>query len=198
MNKLLKTAGFALLLAGSVTLLGGCGDSKPASSGSKSVAASSSKQEAKQDKKDQKAAEKPVPTSKLYRFGVHIKDKNQIPTITPEVTAEFEKAAANFDIPAKDTKHQIEGLWVYKASPISKNAQIFSHWWTLELEGHHATKFEYEDKGKVKKGQEQHIGHVEITVDVKTNKIKEVRVYRFDLTEDNPKGTKTEISKQKF
>jgi len=197
MNKFLKATGLALMLAGSMTMLVGCGDNKPAPKSS-SVASSSAKSQA-QAKPEQKAAEKPVPTSKLYRFGVHIKDKNQIPTITPEVTAEFEKAAANFDLPAKDAKHQIEGIWVYKASPISKGAQIFTHWWTLNLDGHHATKFEYtDDKGKTRKLDEQHIGHIEITVDVKTNKMKEVRVYRYDLTEDNPKGAKTEISKQEL
>ena len=187
MHKLLKATGFALLLAGAVTMpYLGCNDHLAAANGSTSAAAG------------QAAAERPVPTSKLYRFGVHIKDKKQIPEITPEVTAEFEKAAAKFNLPAKDLKHGIEGIWVYKSSPMSANAQFHTHWWTLNLEGHHATKFEYDDNGKTKQADEQHIGHIQITVDTKTNRMKSVSVYRFDLTKDNPKGTRTEISQQKF
>ncbi len=193
MNKCIKATGLALLLAGSMTMFAGCGDNKPAANNS------SSKPQVKQEQTAQAPKKKPVPTSKLYRFGVHIDDEKLIPTITPEVTAEFEKAAANFDLPAKNPKQQIEGIWVYKSSPLSKGAQIFTHWWTLHLDGHHASKFEYTDnKGKTRKAEEQHIGHIKITVDVKTNKIREVHVSRYDLTEDNPKGASTEISRQKF
>ena len=193
MNKLMKATGFALLLAGSATMFAGCGDNKPAPNNS------SKSQVVSQDKKQQAPKKKPVPTSKLYRFGSHIDDEKLIPQITPEVTAEFEKCAANFDLPEKDAKHQIEGIWVYKASPLSKGAQIFTHWWTLHLDGHHASKFEYTDnKGKTRKADEQHIAHIQITVDVKTNKMKNARVYRYDLTEDNPKGTTTEIFKEAF
>ena len=191
MNKILKAAGMSLLLAGSIVLLDCGGSDKPAAANaSTSAAVGSASQQA--------PAEKPIPTSKLYRFGVHIKDKSQIPAITPEVTAEFEKAAANFALPARDLKHGIEGIWVYKASPMSKSAQFHTHWWTLNLEGHHATRFEYDDKGKLKQADEQHIGHIQITVDAKTNQMKSVSVYRFDLTKDNPQGTRTEISRQKF
>lgn len=193
MNKFIKATSFALLLAGSATLLAGCGDNKPAPASPKP------QQTAQQQNKQQAPKKKPVPTSKLYRFGVHIDDEKAIPQITPEITAKFEKYASNFDLPEKDTKHQIEGIWVYKASPLSKGAQIFSHWWTLNLSGHHATKFEYTDKkGKTRKGEEQHIAHIQITVDVKSNKMKSARVYRYDLTEENPQGTTTEIVKETF
>ena len=193
MNNFLKATSCALLLAGSITMLGCGSDNKPAAN-------SSSKPQVKQEQpKDQAPKKKPVPTSKLYRFGVHIDDEKKIPQITPEVTAEFEKAAANFELPEKDPKHSIEGIWVYKSSPLSKGAQIFSHWWTLNLAGHHATKFEYTDnKGKTRKVDEQHIAHIQITVDVKTNKMKSVQVYRYDLNEDNPKGTTTQVYNQKF
>ena len=146
----------------------------------------------------EKKVVKPVAKSPLYEYAIHLDDEADLPPMTDEVIKAFEKCAKKVKIASKDPSKDCRGIWIFNSSPQSRDssAQIWTYEFIAEMPGHHATTFE---NSKGKKTNEQHIAHIEMTADKKTDKLRNVRLYVYDLTKEmDTKGNTTEIFKESF
>ncbi len=197
MNKMAKAFLTGAVVVSLLATLGCGGDDKkkePAKNTTKQTTTTTTKQDKAPEVKKQ--AVRPVPKSKLYRYGVHLKDEAQLPPMTDEVIAEFEKQAKKVQIAPEDKKKNRNGIWVFKSSPQGPGRQVYTYRWTAELDGHHDSVFE-NDKGK--KVSEQHFAHIDMTLSGKTQKLTSVRLSKYHVTkETGEKGKLEELYKQTF
>lgn len=148
--------------------------------------------------KEVKKVVKPVAKSSLYEYALHLDDEDKVPPMTDEVIKAFEKCAQKVKIAPKDLAKDCHGIWIFNSPPQSRDssAQIWVYHFIAEMPGHHATEFE---NSKGKKTNEQHYAHIEMTADKKTDKLRNVRVYTYDLTKEmDTKGNTTEVFKESF
>ena len=143
-----------------------------------------------------KQVEKPVPKSSLYKYAVHLNDVEKLPPMTDEVIKTFEKYAKEAKLAPQDPKTGTEGIFVFNTAPQKKGAQVYTYRFSGKRPGHHASKFKNE---KGKEINEQHWTHIDMTADGKTEKLRNVRVIEYDVTEaTGEKGKLTEIHKEVF
>ncbi len=202
MNKVVKGLLAGAMIVSLLATVGCGGDDKKKDAPKPSTTTTTQKQdkapEVKKDKAPEvkKAKVKPVPKSKLYRYALHLDDVSELPPMTDEVIAEFEKQAKPIKIAEKDPKKGRKGIWTFNSSPQKKGAQVYTYRWTAELDGHHDSQFE-NDKGK--KINEQHFAHIDMTTDGKTEKLRSVRVIKYHVTkETGEKGKLEELYKQTY
>ena len=206
MKKSFFSVALSLAIASSL-FISGCTDSKENNPEPKNDVSATNEQAEETDitevtetepVEEEKQAVKPVAKSPLYEYAVHLDDEAELPPMTDEVIKAFEKCAKQVKIAPKDMSKGCHGVWVFNSSPQSRDssAQIWLYHFVAEMPGHHATSF---DNSKGKKTDEQHYAHIEMTADKKTDKLRNVRLYTYDLTKEmDTKGKTTELFKESF
>ncbi|MBQ7528803.1 hypothetical protein IJT10_02720 [bacterium] len=151
-----------------------------------------------EEKEVVKEVVKPVAKSSLYKYALHLDDEAKLPPMTDEVIKKFEECAKKVKIAPEDMSKDCHGIWIFNSPPQSRDSsgQIWMYNFVAEMPGHHATSFE---NSKGKKTNEQHYAHIEMTADKKTDKLRSVRVYTYELTKEmDTKGNTTEVFRESF
>ena len=122
----------------------------------------------------------PIPKSPLYKYSSYLDRNWKIPPMTDEIVAVFEEQAKKITIAKPNGKQKNRGYWEFIS--LRKDGAIENEYlWLADLDGHLEKTF-IDKRGQ--KAQEMHLARILIKTDIKTNKIKSLRVSELHSTKE--------------
>ena len=183
MNKYLKVTGLALLVMGSVAMLGCGDDKKPAQ---KKPATNTTQNQTK------------APAEKLaggpnWRYPSYIKSQADTPKVTPEIQKVVDECFAQCKLQAAEN-----GKFLNDSKISASDQRPIRDLWFHADGANHDTKYNKNiknSKGKMVSAQE--VYHIRMQVDKNTSAIKNWSFYKYVVNAENPDGKKIMIKKVK-